>query len=104
MEFVETDRFTKKCQSSMTDDDERRMQKDLIEDPRSGRVIQRTGGFRKLRVRTKGRGKSGSVRVIYFLVLDQDQILLYDLFEKSDKDNLTKKERNVLKQVSAYLK
>lgn len=104
MEFVETDRFTKKRHSSMTDKDERRMQKGLLEDPKSGDVIRGTGGFRKVRVRSRGRGKSGSVRVIYFLVVNQDQILLYDLFEKSDRDNLTKQERNELKGVSADLK
>ena len=37
----------------------------LARRPKAGRVIQGTGGLRKMRVARPGRGKSGGTRVIY---------------------------------------
>ena len=49
----------------VSDEEYRRFQNELIEDPERGDLIQGTGGFRKARMRLAGGGKSGGARVIY---------------------------------------
>lgn len=60
-----------------------------------------TGGMRKLRWGIDGRGKSGSVRLIYYFYNETVPIVLLTLFAK--KTNLTKAERTALKQIAAEL-
>ncbi len=68
----------------------------LAEHPKSGNVMEGTGGVRKLRWRRGGQGKSGGVRVIYYFHDDLMPLYLLTLFAKGDKANLTKAERNEL--------
>lgn len=68
----------------------------LAEHPKSGDVMEGTGGVRKLRWRRGGQGKRGGVRVIYYFHDDLMPLYLLTLFAKGDKANLTKAERNEL--------
>ena len=68
----------------------------LAEHPKSGDIMEGTGGVRKLRWRRGGQGKSGGVRVIYYFHDDLMPLYLLTLFAKGDKANLTKAERNEL--------
>ncbi len=68
----------------------------LAEHPKSGGVMEGTGGVRKLRWRRGGQGKGGGVRVIYYFHDDLMPLYLLTLFAKGDKANLTKAERNEL--------
>ena len=65
-EFVELPMFRKKWKSlGLTDKDLMRLEEELVADPKTGAVMQNTGGIRKMRFAFEHRGKSGSVRVIY---------------------------------------
>ena len=68
----------------------------LAEHPKAGDIMEGTGGVRKLRWRRGGQGKSGGVRVIYYLHDALMPLYLLTLFAKGDKVNLTKAERNDL--------
>ena len=68
----------------------------LAEHPKSGDIMEGTGGVRKLRWRRGGQGKSGGVRVIYYFHDDLMPLYLLTLFAEGDKVNLTKGERNEL--------
>lgn len=68
----------------------------LSEHPKTGDIMEGTGGVRKLRWRRGGQGKSGGVRVIYYYHDDLMPLYLLTLFAKGDKANLTKAERNEL--------
>lgn len=68
----------------------------LAEHPKAGDLMEGTGGVRKLRWGRGGQGKSGGVRVIYYVYDDQMPLYLLTLFAKGDKSNLTKAERNEL--------
>jgi hypothetical protein len=61
---------------------------------------QDTGGLRKVRWATKGRGKSGGVRVIYFYVTAAAQIRLIAIYKKGVKDDLNAAEKKVLKKLN----
>jgi len=75
----------------------------LSEHPKTGDVMEGTGGVRKLRWSRGGRGKSGGVRVIYYYHDELMPLYLLTLFAKGDKENLTKTERNDLACLVAEL-
>ena len=68
----------------------------LAAHPKSGDLIEGTGGVRKLRWGRGGRGKSGGVRVIYYYHSELMPLYLLTLFAKNEQDNLSKAERNDL--------
>ena len=59
----------------------------IAANPESGAVIAGSGGCRKVRWATTGRGKSGGARIIYFLHSD-DTIWLLIVYTKAKFDNL----------------
>lgn len=64
--------------------------------PKAGDVMEGTGGVRKLRWGRGSQGKSGGVRVIYYVHSDSMPLYLLTLFAKNDRANLSKAERNEL--------
>ncbi len=56
----------------------------------------RNGRSKKLRWASKGRGKSGGSRVIYFYYNETIPLFLLAIFGKNEKINLSKAERNKL--------
>jgi len=98
--FVELPFFRKKWKALGLDDkDLRRLQEELISDPKVGAVMQGTGGIRKMRFAFEKRGKSGSIRVIYVDFEVYEKIFLITAYPKNEKENLTQSERNELKQM-----
>lgn len=87
----------------LTDADLRRLQEELLANPKTGSAIQGTGGVRKMRFAFENRGKSGSVRVIYVDFEIREKLYLLTAYPKSEKDNLTKAERNELKKLVKIL-
>ena len=71
--------------------------------PKSGVIIQGSGGVRKIRWARKGRGKSGGVRVIYFFYDKETPLFMLTIFGKNEKDNLNKAERNELAKLVKIL-
>nr|WP_211227348.1 type II toxin-antitoxin system RelE/ParE family toxin [Ferrimonas kyonanensis] len=103
MEFIETKIFEKKIKEIATDDELKELQVDLIAQPEKGKIIEGTGGLRKVRMAMGDEGKSGGARVIYFLATSE-VIYLVLAYAKGEKDSLTKKEKNDLKKVTKLLK
>ena len=59
--------------------------------PTAGDVIPGADGVRKIRWSVEGAGKRGGVRVIYYNI-DQDLLVLIDMYKKSAKSNITTEE------------
>ena len=87
----------------LNDEDLKRLQEEILSDPKIGSVMQGTGGIRKMRFAFEHRGKSGSVRVIYVDFQVYEKIFLITAYSKNEKDNLTDSERNELKQLISIL-
>ena len=83
----------------LDDDDLQRLEKELLADPEKGDLMQGTGGLRKLRFAFEGRGKSGSGRVCYVDFVVRECIYLVTAYSKSEKDNLSKGERNSVAKI-----
>jgi len=103
IEFIETTMFTRQIKQIATDDELKELQKELIESPDKGDLIQKTGGLRKIRMATGNQGKSGSARVIYFLAT-AEVIYLVMAYPKSTKDSITDAEKAELKKLTQRLK
>ena len=102
--FVMTEAFDNAWKSmGLTDQDLARLQDMLLKDPKVGAVMQETGGLRKMQFPFEGRGKSGSARVTYVDFVVYEVIYLIFAYPKSEKDNLTKAERNAMKKVIAAI-
>lgn len=82
----------------LTDDDLRRLQHDLLSDPKTGPVMRGTGKLRKMRFSFEHRGKSGSCRVCYVDFEKKEIIYLLVIFPKNEQENLSMAERNILKK------
>ena len=68
----------------------------LAAQPKAGDLMEGTGGVRKLRWGRGAKGKSGGVRVIYYVHSDLMPLYLLTLFAKNERANLSKAERNEL--------
>ncbi len=68
----------------------------LAAHPKAGDLMEGTGGVRKLRWGRGAQGKSGSVRVIYYVHSEAMPLYLLTLFAKNERANLSKAERNAL--------
>lgn len=102
--FVELPLFRSKWKSlGLDDDDLKRLQEEMLLDPKTGAVIRETGGVRKMRFAFEHRGKSGSVRIIYIDFEVYEKIYLLTAYPKNEKDNLSKAERNELRELVTVL-
>ena len=68
----------------------------LAAHPKAGDLMEGTGGIRKLRWGRGTQGKSGGVRVIYYVHSEVMPLYLVTLFAKNERANLTRAERNEL--------
>ena len=65
--FIESTTFTKYIGNYLTDDQYKDLQEYLLEHPKAGDIIPKSGGVRKVRWGLGNKGKSGGIRVIYYL-------------------------------------
>ncbi len=97
MIFVETRSFSRRRAEQITDEQFRMLQLALIERPDAGNLIPGTGGLRKLRWGSEGRGKRGGVRLIYHTVPRRGLILLLFLYPKNEQGDLTPDQIRILR-------
>jgi len=97
--FVELPAFIRYRSEYLTDEAFRGLQNALLKDPEAGDVITGTGGLRKVRHGDvkRGKGKRGGLRVIYFWWEPKRQFWLFTLYDKDELDDLSPKEKAVLK-------
>ena len=93
---AETPEYIRQVEKLLSSDERSDLILYLAAPPRAGDLIEGTGGVRKLRWARGGRGKSGGVRVIYYVHSEAMPLYLLTLFAKSERANLSKAERNAL--------
>jgi len=99
MVIIETPIFIKQLLSTLSDDEYRLFQANLLERPDAGKIIPGGGGLRKVRWALPGRGKSGGVRVIYYWFTALETILLLFMYPKNVQGNLTQNQLKQLKRI-----
>ena len=84
----------------LNDDQLKKLEELLLEDPRRGDVIEGTGGARKLRIQLDdNRGKSGGGRVIYVDIFEKEKIYLLFAYPKNVQENLTPEQTRAIRRV-----
>ena len=101
--IVELPEFIKKSKDILLKEERDELLYYLSSNPKSGSLMQGTGGVRKLRWAAKGKGKSGGSRVIYFFYNETIPLFLLTIFGKNEKANLSKSERNELAKLAKEL-
>lgn len=97
MTVVETPWFLRDAATALTESERQELVAFLAANPAAGVVLAETGGIRKLRWGTQGRGKRGGVRVIYYYHSEALPLFLLSVFAKNEKANLSHAERNELR-------
>lgn len=99
MVFIETLVFTRQVRELLSDEEYAEFQWFLMDHPQAGDVIEGTGELRKVRWRQGGSGKSGGVRVIYYVVGEAGQLRMLLIYRKGVQDDLTPEQRKALKTI-----
>ena len=92
MQIIEMPIFTKYVYDHLSEDGYKELQEYLVRHPSMGDVIPKTGGLRKLRWATAQKGKRGGLRIIYYWVTDDEEMIMVYLYAKSDQDDLTREQ------------
>jgi hypothetical protein len=100
---VETPEFVAAARRILTDTERVALINHLAASPSAGELMQGTGGARKLRWGAQGKGKRGGARVITYYGGPDLPVFLMAVFTKGERANLTKAERNELREVLASL-
>ena len=100
-----TPSFENSGKKLLTEEDRRELELFLLEDPKRGPLIERTGGFRKVRFARPSRreGKSGGARVIDYFLERRERIYLLLVYAKGAKEDLSRAEENELRQLARAL-
>ena len=99
MIFIETLIFTRQVTDLLDDDEYKDLQVLLAGNPNAGALIKGTGGLRKIRVASKGHGKRGGSRVIYYHFAMASQIAMLLIYPKNEMEELSNDQRNALKSI-----
>lgn len=103
MVIIETSIFTKRISTLLNDEEYRTLQNYLVDMPGSGKIIQGSGGIRKVRWSASGRGKRGGERIIYYWAARRSQIFRLYAYAKNERDDLTKVQLLTLRKAVALV-
>jgi mRNA-degrading endonuclease RelE of RelBE toxin-antitoxin system len=101
MEFIEASLFTSLIYDYLSEDEYLGLQVHLLNHPESGKIIRGSGGVRKIRWSTKGKGKSGGIRVIYYWKVSEKEIWLLTVYGKNEQDTIP---GHILKKIAEEIK
>ncbi len=85
---IETPLFSKLWPAYWSEDERGAFAAFIAEHPDEGDVVQGSGGVRKVRWGRAGSGKSGGVRVIYFVRNELGELVLLFMYAKSKLETL----------------
>lgn len=94
--FVESSIFEKYRKDYLSDEEYRLFQAELMANPIQGDVIRGSGGLRKIRVASKGKGKRAGARVIYYYLNRQQRFYLLTIYGKNEVSDLTEDQKKQL--------
>ena len=87
--FIESPIFSSYLFDYLTDEEYAALQEHLCEHPDAGDLVRGSGGVRKVRWGRSGSGKSGGVRICYYVRTQVGQILMLVIYAKSARDSIS---------------
>jgi hypothetical protein len=94
---IETEVFRRSADALLSEDERLAITTAISANPMLGELMPGTGGARKVRFAGRGKGKSGGYRVVTYFAAEDVPVFLLEIFSKGEKINLSKAERNKLK-------
>ncbi len=94
---IETNEFRKQADKIWSEDERLAFVSWISAHYDAGDVVPGADGARKIRWTTKSTGKRCGARVIYFII-DDAQLVLIAVYQKSDRSNMTAKQIKEVKQ------
>ncbi len=88
LSFVETPLFTRLVSDFLSDEEYAALQNAFLANPQIGALIPGSGGLRKVRWAPSGRGKSGGVRIIYYLRTRAGLIWMLTIYAKGQTESI----------------
>lgn len=104
--FIELPPFERFRSESLTDEEYRAFQNELLENPEKGDLIQGLNGLRKIRLADskRNKGKRGGIRAIYYYFVSRDQIYLVTAYGKDKQEDLSTEQRKTLSAIIDLVK
>lgn len=99
MEVIQTTVFEKVIGRFISDEEYRHLEATIVQYPEKGDIIPGSGGIRKLRWKRQGLGRRGGLRIIYYWITEDYQILMLYAYPKSQQEDLTKDQVKELKKL-----
>ncbi|HPZ07185.1 MAG TPA: type II toxin-antitoxin system RelE/ParE family toxin [Candidatus Eremiobacteraeota bacterium] len=104
-EFIGLPEFLNRWyKAGLNDNDLCELELYLCKYPEKGVLIKGTDGLRKIRWKRESKGKSGGMRVLYVDFLYFEKIYLISVYTKSDKANISNREKKDIKKLIELLK
>ncbi|MHC1772698.1 MAG: type II toxin-antitoxin system RelE/ParE family toxin [Flexilinea sp.] len=85
---------------NLSDEDLRKLENSIAENPNIGDVISNTGGVRKMRFAIETRGKSRSSRIIYIFFTSHATVALLLAYKKNEYSDLSENGKKMLKALA----
>lgn len=104
MVFIESQVFSRLVYEYLTEEEYGALQHHLAAHPEAGVLVRGSAGARKVRWASGSRGKSGGVRVVYYWITSDDQVLLLTIYAKNERGNLTAADLKLISQKIRRLK
>jgi mRNA-degrading endonuclease RelE of RelBE toxin-antitoxin system len=103
--FIQTTEFSRNWDRLGFDhEDLRLLELEIMKHPDRFPIMQGTGGLRKARISFKNKGKRGGARVCFVDFVFAETVYLITVYGKKEKENLSKEERNNIKNAIETLK
>ena len=99
MVILETPTFSRLIDGLMDEDSYRELQNELIGRPDTGKIIQGSGGIRKIRWSASSKGRRGGSRIIYYWAVSEDQIYMLLAYAKNRSADLTQQQIALLRDI-----
>ena len=99
MEFIESTEFSSIRENYFDDSQFHMLQLYLMDRPDAGDIIKGSGGVRKLRWGLQGSGKRSGVRVIYYWITKNQQILFLAAYAKNEASDLSRDAIKTMREI-----
>lgn len=103
MKVVATRGYDRRAKKLFTSAERAAAELEIALAPSAWPVIAGTGGARKARAARGGRGKSGGVRIIYYVMTGKGVLYLLDVYAKSAKEDLSDAEKREIRKLIAAI-
>ena len=95
---IETPVYSRKAEALLSDSEREDFAVFISRNPTTGSVVRGSGGVRKIRWARTGSGKSDGVRVIYYNMLEEEEVWLLTLYAKNERSTIPGHELKLIKE------